>query len=805
MSAASLLKRPGFILVALILWSVCRVAMAAEAAAPSQPATAETPAPEPPASDVTVRSQEALASLDRIKAAVEALGEPDDQTADLAALRDRVQELLPAGRSLDDLLDDPAEIDGALVRSRSLTSEAQALIDELTGRAEQLEGFLTEVNTLTGRWEQVKQDNATLPAALAGRVNDILAEAAQVKDQISHKLNRLIELQDASMSVRNTITPIAERIDSYGKSLQLELFEQNAPRLWEISGENLGRSTERSRRIFTSSFLVDFRTWLQSSETVIGGHFLLLPAILFLLFRLRRATESPGDALARPVPTGILIWMLIGVAVYAGAPTAVRVIYVVAAMLTAAVILVRSVPRRIRFGVVVFVVIALVHEFVETLPVLEQVTRIAYLILAVSLAVLSWLARHPTATRAVVDWGSPRGLIVGVLTASVFLLLVSIGADVLGYVALARHLVIGVINSTAVFLVLFAGFSSVSEIIQVALRLPVLDGIRSIAANRYRLERVLRKPLVWVGLTLWAWATLNTFGLSGWLFGSLKEVVGAELSVGDVTLSLGGVLLFVFAVWIAVLASRMVRAVLNLDVFPRMHLPRGVPNTISMTVHYSIILLGLLIGFGSMGMDLSNLAFIVGALGVGIGFGLQNVVNNFVSGLILIFEAPIQIGDTVEVGPLMGRVTQIGIRTSRVRTFSGSEVIVPNGDLVSNQVVNWTLSDRQRRLELNVGVAYGTDPQVVTELLTAVLDADADVLKEPAPLIIFSGFGSSSLDFRILAWISDFDQGLTMTHRLNSAINAALAEAGITIPFPQQDVYVKTFPTADRGSTGNDA
>ncbi len=225
-----------------------------------------------------------------------------------------------------------------------------------------------------------------------------------------------------------------------------------------------------------------------------------------------------------------------------------------------------------------------------------------------------------------------------------------------------------------------------------------------------------------------------------------------------------------------------------------MQLPRGVPNTISMTLHYSIILIGLLLGVGFMGIDLSSLAFIVGALGVGIGFGLQNLVNNFVSGLILIFEAPIQVGDTVEVGPLMGKVVQIGIRTSRVRTFGGSEVIVPNGDLVSNQVINWTLSDRSRRLELEIGVAYGSDPEKVTEVLRSVVDAEDEVLDDPAPIIMFESFGDSSLNFRIFAWIDDFDKGFGMRHRLNVAINRALAEAGFEIPFPQRDLHIKNVP-----------
>ena len=136
------------------------------------------------------------------------------------------------------------------------------------------------------------------------------------------------------------------------------------------------------------------------------------------------------------------------------------------------------------------------------------------------------------------------------------------------------------------------------------------------------------------------------------------------------------------------------------------------------------------------------------------------------------------------------------MRTSRVRTFSGSEVIVPNDDLISNQVINWTLSDRRRRLELQIGVAYGSDPDLVTELLREVVAQDNDIVDTPAPLIIFEEFGDSALMFRVYAWIADFDVGLGTRHRLNVAINEALAKANITIPFPQRDLHVKSLPDA---------
>jgi small-conductance mechanosensitive channel len=195
------------------------------------------------------------------------------------------------------------------------------------------------------------------------------------------------------------------------------------------------------------------------------------------------------------------------------------------------------------------------------------------------------------------------------------------------------------------------------------------------------------------------------------------------------------------------------------------------------------------------GIDLTQITLILGALSVGIGFGLQNIVNNFISGIILLFERPIQVGDTVQVGDLLGVVRNIGIRASNVRTYTGAEVIVPNSELVSGQVINWTLSDRYRRLELDVGVAYGNRPAEVIAVLEAVVAAHEGALKTPAPFVRFRGFGDSALDFRVYVWV-DYDEGLTQTSAILSEIYDALAEAGIEIPFPQRDLHLRSVSEA---------
>ena len=179
----------------------------------------------------------------------------------------------------------------------------------------------------------------------------------------------------------------------------------------------------------------------------------------------------------------------------------------------------------------------------------------------------------------------------------------------------------------------------------------------------------------------------------------------------------GDLIAFVLTVWASFLISRFVRFLLEEDVYPRVHLKRGLPYAISNTVHYLIVFIGFLVAVAALGFDMTKVTILVGAFSVGVGFGLQNIFNNFISGLILLFERPISIGDIIQIGDASGVVERIGIRASIIRKTNGSEVIVPNGQLISDRLTNWTLSNRQHGVELPVAVAQGNDPNRVREIL----------------------------------------------------------------------------------------
>jgi small-conductance mechanosensitive channel len=269
----------------------------------------------------------------------------------------------------------------------------------------------------------------------------------------------------------------------------------------------------------------------------------------------------------------------------------------------------------------------------------------------------------------------------------------------------------------------------------------------------------------------------------------VTKILTAEAKFGSVGLSLGGILAFAVTVWASFLISRIIRFVLEEDVYPRVTMPRGVPTAISIGIHYTVLLLGFFLAIAATGADLGKTTILAGALGVGVGFGLQNIVNNFISGLILIVERPILAGDSVQIDTLFGEVKRIGLRSSTVRTWEGAEVIVPNANLISNEVINWTLSDRQRRLDVHVGVEYGTDPEEVVQLLVTTATNFKGLMELPEPTALFLEFGDFTLDFQLRAWTSQ-TSFLKQKSELSMAVNKALNDAGIKIPVPQRDLRV---------------
>jgi potassium-dependent mechanosensitive channel len=305
--------------------------------------------------------------------------------------------------------------------------------------------------------------------------------------------------------------------------------------------------------------------------------------------------------------------------------------------------------------------------------------------------------------------------------------------------------------------------------------------------SRWVLSVVLGVIVVVVSLQFWGIAPQQVAWAFQWV--TWGPTLG---SVKLTTLSILGVCL---AIYLGFFFSRVIRGLMLIHIFPRTALDTGVRYTISTTLHYVILILAGMIALNVLGFPLTNLALVAGALGVGIGFGLQNIVNNFISGLILLFERPIKVGDTLVIDGQWGTVKEIRVRSTIFETSDRYILIIPNSELVSNKVLNWThYGAGINRLTLQVGVSYGSDVRQVTELLTQICRANPRVVAAPPPQIYFAVYGDSSLDFTIWVFVRTPDDRIPATHELNSAIFEAFREHGIEIPFPQRDLHIKEWP-----------
>ena len=371
---------------------------------------------------------------------------------------------------------------------------------------------------------------------------------------------------------------------------------------------------------------------------------------------------------------------------------------------------------------------------------------------------------------------------------------VALIAGVLGYLRVGRLLAAGILSSGALALMFYACVLAGKGLAGFALQVWPLRLLQMVQRHRDLLQRRTGTVLRWGASVGWALRTLGYVGMLQPVLAAGAAILAARLERGAVSLSVGDVVEFVLVVWLAYLVSAFVRFVLEEDVFPRVRLPRGFSYALSRVLTYVLITFGFLLGLGVLGLDLTKLTILVGAFSVGIGFGLQSVVNNFVSGLILLFERPIHVGDVIHLGELSGEVRRIGIRASVVRTWQGAEVIVPNAQLITERVTNWTLSDRRRRIDLPVGVNYGPALEQVTQLLESVAQAHPRVLRDPAPEACFMRFGDSAIHFELRVWIDDFAQWVQIHTELAAALYRALQGAGMHIPFPQREVRLVGGP-----------
>jgi potassium-dependent mechanosensitive channel len=371
----------------------------------------------------------------------------------------------------------------------------------------------------------------------------------------------------------------------------------------------------------------------------------------------------------------------------------------------------------------------------------------------------------------------------------------------LGYVALANYLSVAILTAAYFAVALYAAARILDGLVFFALQIWPLASLAIVKRQEPLLRRRFARLVEVAAIITWVLLSLGAFSLREAVISRTIALLNAEVRVRSIHFSLGAVVAFILTIWITLLLSRFLRFVLKEEIYDRFHLARGSAYAVSTLVHYAVLLVGFYIAIAALGADMTKFAILAGAFGVGIGFGLQNICNNFFSGLILLFERPVQVGDVIDVGNQTGVVRRIGIRASIIALDDKSQLIIPNGQLISEKVTNRTFSSLQKRMELTIRIAYGSDPEQVIALLLKTAATHPKVTKYPPPDAVLKQFGEDALVFVLGFTTEEVARFPFVQSDVAVAVNAALREAGIEIPYPQRIVRLEQNDNASKHSS----
>jgi small-conductance mechanosensitive channel len=691
------------------------------------------------------------------------------------------------------------------------SSPSPAMLRRLNREWEGVRGELAEWKlSLMKRVTQVEEDRARLaqleqvwkatrasvleskmPPEVLALVERVMAKVKRTQDKAEAQQMEVLGLQTRVAEQDGRALHTLKTIERAREAFIRRLFVRDSPpiwspELWPDSAQNLAAQSHQS----WSRQVQALREYAERKGGNLVPHAVLFLAILFGLVGARRTLRKLGGDEAShaarvfdsPVATALVLALLASGWIYPGAPRLLWAISGAVAMIPTILVVRKLIDRRlfpVLNALAMFYFVDQLRTVAASQAVLSRLMLLAEMLGGALFA--GWLllpGRLETAPEANNRlWrqiGKACGVALGWFAAALI-------ADALGYVSLSKLLGHALLQSAYMSLVLYAVVQIINGLFLSALSVPPLARLGVVRRHRELLLSRTRAVLEWTAMLLWAAYLLEALSLRAPVFQDLRKVLTASWAVGSFKLSPGDVVLFGVTVWASFLVSRLLRFVLEEEVYSRVKLAPGLYYSISKIVNYLILLIGFTIAIAMLGFDLTRLTILVGAFGVGLGFGLQNIINNFVSGLILLFERPVKVGDVIQLAGNEGVVKHIGIRASIVEASNGSEFIVPNASLISETVTNWTFSDRLRRIDLPVVVAGPVDARKLMEWLNRVAAEQPQVLKDPPPQVLLGAFTGDSMSFELRVWTNQSEDWSHIRSELGLAVRATLAEHNIAL------------------------
>jgi small-conductance mechanosensitive channel len=680
----------------------------------------------------------------------------------------------------------------------------------------ELEGSIRELESENKVWEltrtQLRQEVGT--EIVVKRINSALSQIGKTLKLALEQRRANLMVQDLLAQQSRLASDVSEEIRSTEQKQNKFLLQPDRPPLWQISSISSSGALAGQQEAHTLS-----KKLSQTAASFKNGWQQLLLMVLILAALSKMAVivarklakrfegrPGPGDAsvfFAYPDRTALvasvwfLSWLPLLAPIFLGQLVS-SLMFLLFLLLVPPLIPV--VFRPLLYLLTGIYTLSRLWSFFASVPLLERFTSFFALAATLALGVQMMRKAQRSGTSGRTLW---QRLGVRLIWIALALIAGALTANLFGYSAIAKLLSRGVTLSALSAVRLYVLARIVGALFSLLLRSRWAQSFASARLRGNILYKWAARGFVSVLVIACVLTTLSGFRVDDEVLKWLQSIFGHKIVVGQISFTLWDVIVFGLVLLASYAISKIVEFFLQDDVLPRLSLQRGLSNTILAIVHYSFLAAGFLMAMVAAGLSLDRFTVLAGAFGVGIGFGLQNIFNNFASGLILLFERPIRLNDTVEVAGVVGNVRHIGIRASTIHTIQGADVIVPNSELVSNRVTNWTYLDNpMRRVELKVMVGRGTEPERVLKLLTDVAGASAKVEKEPPPVAVFCGFGESTLNFELRYWVQFQNLG-EVESSVGLAVVSALRQANIEVPLPQRELYLKSAADITPGLARN--
>ncbi|MES2565166.1 MAG: mechanosensitive ion channel domain-containing protein [Pseudomonadota bacterium] len=668
---------------------------------------------------------------------------------------------------------------------------------QLAERLSSLEQDVAQLENLDGVWTETLAlaTRESAPRELITRAQTVLAGIERSRRTVDNQRALALRLQSRVGAQDFRLTEAVAAIEQARDVTLARVFQRDSPPLWSAelmsgAGTRIPQDSESSREAQT----VTLQGYLQRNWDRLALHAVVFAALAALLYWVRRkihkwredalALQRPAMVFARPATTALLLSFIASRWIYPEAPRLMWALIGAAALIPTVIVVRRLIAPFLRPVLYVIIALFFLDQLRAITASIELLPRLLFffamfggaLFLLWAIGRIERTPGEPTQRR------HTQSLTTIGLRVAFALFAITACANLIGYTAFANLLGTALLRSLYFGLVLYALVEIIDALVIIAMRVQPLKSLRMVQRHHELLWRRTRRVINVIAVIVWLLFVLERLGVRRRVIDGAQSVFTAQASIGSISISLADVLAFGVAVWAAFLVSRLVRFVLDEEVYPHANLKRGLPYAISQTLHYVILVIGFFIAMAALGLDMTKFTILAGAFTVGVGFGLQNIFNNFVSGLILLFERPVQAGDVIQLDAnTAGVVQRIGIRASIIRTRNGSDIIVPNGKLISEQLVNWTFSHRQRGIEVPVAVVLGADPKQVIQTLERVGGEHPNLLKTPAPKALLTRVGPDWMGFELTAATDRIEDWMDVKSELAVEIATALTREDIKL------------------------